>query len=178
MSTYPLIPASGSSVVLTADVNTYVTLAEADAYMDGRLNAGAWTAASVDDKARALITATRDLGNLTLKFRKTVPTQTLDFPRWVPVGPSSNDWPFSYATYNPSVVPPEVKDSECEEALALLKYGSSERANLQAQGVTSITLGKMQESYAPKSRHGLLSPDAHRMMQPWIAGAVRIQRGR
>lgn len=175
--TAELTPITGAAT-LVVGTNTYVTAAEAEAYFAGRINVTAWTGATADDKVRALITACRALDSLPLKYRKTVSSQTLVFPRQIAPHPYPEEWQYLYASYDPTVVPQEVKDSQCEEAWALLKYGSSERANLQAQGVTSVTLGKLTETYAPSNQHGLLSPDAHRMMLPWIAGAVRIARPR
>jgi hypothetical protein len=139
-----------------------------------------WDDANDDTKARALISATRSLGNLTLKFRPTIQTQALPFPRTIARGVFAYDeWQFIQPAYDDTKVPQEVKDSECEEAFALLKYGDSERLRLQQEGVTSITLGKMQESYSPGvANGGLASVDAYRMMLPWIAAAVRISRAR
>ena len=167
-------------VELTIGENTYVTLADAEAYFAGRLYAGAWNDTTDSDKARALISATRSVENLTIKFRRTVPTQTLNFPRRIIRDIATmDDWQWIYSVYDDTKVPQEVKDSECEEAFALLRYGDSERLRLQQQGVTSITLGKMQEQYGSgHSQMGLLSADAYRMMTPWIAGAVRIVRPR
>lgn len=168
------------SVTLTVGTDSYVTVDEANAYMAQRLYADAWTDASADDKVRALVSATRALENLTFKYRPTNMLQVLQFPRTIVRGPFFyDDWQFVQNTYDDTIVPQCVKDSECEEAFALLKYGDSERLRLQQQGVTSLTLGKLQEQYgATSSRQGLLSADALRMMQPWIAGAIRISRFR
>ena len=57
-------------ITLTVGTNTYISAADAEIYFDTRLFADTWTAASADDKAKALIMATKALDRLTLKGRK------------------------------------------------------------------------------------------------------------
>lgn len=168
-----------SVLPITVGTDSYITVAEADGYFVSRFNADEWAAATDDDKTRALVTATRSLGTLAYKHRKTDPAQVLDFPRAITPYPYADDWQYIVGTYDDTVVPQVVKNAECEEALALLEHGDSERLDLQAQGVTSITLGKLTETYGAANRTGgLQSSAAHSLLLPWIAGAVRIERFR
>ena len=167
-----------ATVTLVVSTNTYVTLAEADAYMAQVLYADAWTAAATDTRNRALVTACRDLAKVTYKHRKTDPDQTLDFPRAITSYLYTDDWQFVHATYDDTIIPQVVKDAQCDEALALLTGGGNDRVSLQAQGVTSITLGKLTEVYGSSRTGGLVSHDAYVRLLPWIAGSVRIARFR
>lgn len=63
--------------------NSYVTVAEADQYFSDRLAATDWTGASADDKARALLEATRRVDAFRFfneRYRRN-PDQALQFPR-------------------------------------------------------------------------------------------------
>lgn len=63
--------------------DVYADIADANLYLDGALHAGAWHGTTTNDeqKARALVTATRTLDRQNWKGSKAVPTQPLDFPR-------------------------------------------------------------------------------------------------
>ena len=61
-----------------------------------------------------------------------------------------------------------------EEALALLERGDSQRRKLQAEGVVSMNIGGLSETYAVGSGRGLLSQEAKELLRPWLLGAVNI----
>ena len=65
-----------------ADANAYASVADGDAYHAGHLYATAWTAASADNKAVALVMASR-LIDAEFQFNGTrsVATQSLQWPR-------------------------------------------------------------------------------------------------
>lgn len=136
---------------------TYVTTEEAAAYFAGRLHVEVWTSASDSEKSAALAMATRAIDRLTLKGQKADSAQTLAFPR-----------------YPDEQAPQAVKDACCEEALALLERGNSQRRKLQAEGVQSFTLGSMSETYVPGGGKGLISQEARELLRPWLLGAVNI----
>ena len=136
---------------------SYVSLAEANEYFSDRLHADAWADVSDANKEKALAMATKVIDRQLLKGRKTDPTQLLAFPR-----------------YPDTEVPQAVKDACCEEALALLERGNSERRKLQQEGVQSFTLGNMSETYTPGSGKGLLSQEAKELLRLWLLGAVNV----
>ena len=141
----------------------YVTKEEAEIYFTSRLHVDPWLDASDSDKQAALAMATRAIDRLTLKGRKAALGQSLAFPR-----------------HPDTDVPVAVKDACCEEALALLGRGNSQRRKLQAEGITSITLGSLSETYAPgaggsgAAGRGLLSQEAKELLRPWLLGGVNI----
>jgi hypothetical protein len=138
-------------------ITAYVTTEEAEAYFANRLHAESWGETSDADKEKALRQATKKINRQLLKGRKATDTQELDFPR-----------------YPDTEVPEAVKEACCEEALALLERGNSQRRKLQQEGVQSFTLGNMSETYAPGGGRGLLSQEAKELLRPWLLGSVNI----
>ena len=101
--------------------------------------------------------------------------QKLQFPRVI--NGRACDWDDST---NAAVVPEAVKKACVEEAIALYGYysttGGSKRAELQAAGVKSFSVGKLSESFGSKPLYrgrGLMSEEAFQLMKQYIAGSVR-----
>ena len=124
--------------------NSYITLAEAEAYFAERLHADAWAGTSESDKEKVLLTACRHLERLRYwdgnQPAFSDPRQRLTFPRTRDVDADGR-----------YIIPQPVKDAQCEEALALLNRGAEQerRRSLQAAGVTSFSVEGLSESYAP-----------------------------
>ena len=142
---------------ITVGENSYIDIDGADEYFAGRLHAKSWTGADTETKEKALKQATRQIDRQRLKGNKTNPSQPLAFPR-----------------YPDTEIPEAVKEACCEEALALLERGNSQRWKLQQEGVQSFSLGNMSETYAPGAGKGLLSQEAKELLRPWLIGAVNI----
>ena len=136
---------------------SYCTIEYADEYFKNRLHAESWSGADSETKEKALKQATRAIDWQLLIGRKTNPEQELAFPR-----------------YPDTEVPEAVKEACCEEALAMLERGNSQRRRLQQEGVQSFTLGNMSESYAAGAGKGLLSQEAKELLRPWLLGAVNV----
>jgi len=138
-------------------VQSYCTIEYADEYFRNRLHAESWGQADESTKEKALKQATRAIDRQLLRGRKTNPEQELAFPR-----------------YPDTEVPEAVKEACCEEALAILERGNSQRRKLQQEGVQSFTLGNMSETYIAGAGKGLLSQEAKELLRPWLLGAVNI----
>ena len=136
---------------------SYVSLAEANEYFSDRLRADAWAETSDADKDKALAMAAKAIDRQPLRGRKTETGQALAFPR-----------------YPDTEVPEVVKEACCEEALAMLERGNSQRRKLQQEGVQSFSLGNMSETYAAGAGKGLLSQEAKELLRPWLIGALMI----
>ena len=136
---------------------SYVDLTEANEYFSDRLHADAWASASDADKEKALAMATKAIDRQPLSGRKTVSSQPLAFPR-----------------YPDTEIPAAVKEACCEEALALLERGNSQRWKLLQEGVQSFSQGNMSETYAAGAGKGLLSQEAKELLRPWLLGGVFI----
>lgn len=171
-----------TATVAGAASNSYVTLAEADEYMAGRLHASAWETAATNDKEKALISACRAIEGLQLAVRRprygypsdpwnlldtqsdplfvSDPAQALSFPRCRDVDSAG-----AYA------IPEPAKRAQCEEALALLAFGAEaqRRAALQASGVSGFQVDGLSESYREGAGSSpLASADARRLMLPFL----------
>jgi hypothetical protein len=95
-----------------ATCNSYITVAEGDAFLEGELGTLAWATATTDRKNRALIAATKYLDQLLWIGSKATTTQALLWPR-----SSAACGEKSYAI---TVIPPEVKYGTFLLAEALL----------------------------------------------------------
>jgi hypothetical protein len=175
------MPAAVDATVGGASANSYVTIAEADAYLVARLNAGAWeTDATADEKIRAVIEATRELDRLSWQGRRASTTQALAWPRYWVVDPDSP----SAFNVDSTIIPQRVKDATCELALEFLRAGTTDLAALDpTTGVIEKTVDVLTTRYAePGMRPTGLAryPRILRDIQPFLAGSSvqgRVARG-
>ena len=164
-------------VAVTVGVDSYVTFDEAEAFAAGIYGANAWAGLSDADKARCLITAARSIDALMLKGRKLSSDQRMEFPRVIIEHAPA--WSELYeGADTDEVVPQSVKDAQVLEAVSIASSGGgdSQRARLQREGVTSISIGSLSESYGGVAATGRLrSDEAHKLMGRWILSGVRMR---
>ena len=98
-----------------ADANAYANVADGDAYHAGNLYASAWTAATADNKAVALVMASR-LIDAEYQFGGTraVASQALQWPREDCPDPDAGDMVAE------TIVPKAVVEAACELARELI----------------------------------------------------------
>lgn len=166
------------AIELEIGENTYISLSDAEDYMSNRLFVDEWTQASDNDKTRALMMATKKIDNLMLRGEKTVSTQTLQFPRALfseYLYRVQQDIGMVHVSNSYFVVESEISDlvkyACCEEALALLKFGNSERSQMQSQGVKSYSISNLSETFNASSSSvasRLLSSDANLLLRHYI----------
>lgn len=163
----------------SASANSFVTLAEADTYMESRLNGSTWDAATTDNQNRALVEATRELSARTWLGDRVTAAQALAWPRqWAhdPDSPTSD-------YYSTDVVPQRVKDACCELAFQFIKAGTTDVAALDStDGVVRKKIDVIETEYAPFSRaRGLARyPRVMQLIAPLLArapGQLRLVRG-
>lgn len=133
-----------NATVGSASANSFVTEAEADAYLEARPNSGAWTGTTT--KQQALIQSTRLLSALTWQGTRVDATQALSWPRqWV----QDLDAPVGTTYFATTVVPQWLKDATCELALEVLKAGTTDLFALPStEGVIQKTVGPLTTVYA------------------------------
>jgi len=119
-------------------------------------------------KLPCLCEATRKIDGLNLAGRKVVSTQVNQFPR-IYTKPDGS-------TYTQSVVPEDVKQACCEEALAILKYGNTSRYRLKTEGVTNFTIGAISGTFDSADVGPLLSPEAARIMKKYVGKGYVMRR--
>jgi hypothetical protein len=183
-----------------ADANSYADVADGDAYFMAHLYASAWTAATSDRKAAALVMATR-LIDAHYQFNgfRAHTTQCLQWPRercpdpdkglpttsilgWV-----SDDW------VEPDLVPSAVAAATCEMARELLiidrtaappgeGVASIETKHVNAASSGSGASDSSATSYSKSDTRSVISPVAQAMLCKFGAlviggsGAVRLVR--
>lgn len=103
-------------MALAVGVNSFVSLADAEAYFADRLDVAAWTEATDPQKEAALVTATSILDGKTWAGYAVAEDQDLAFPR---LG-SYFDPKVGYAIVFPEDVPDRVKKATYELAYHLL----------------------------------------------------------
>jgi hypothetical protein len=137
------------ATVGASNANSFATRAEGDTFADARLDASAWTAASNDDKDRALIAATALLDVFEFIGYRVNDTQALAWPRKYAVRPDrpyeSFDDDVYYAT---TEIPVRVKDATCRLALAFLAGGTTNLFALDGDaGIVSKTVGPLSKTF-------------------------------
>jgi hypothetical protein len=166
----------------SASANSFVTLDEAAAYMESRLNGSSWeTDATTDNKNRALVEATRELSALTWQGTRTDDTQALAWPReWV-LNPDASSAGFYYES---TEIPQRVKDATCELAFQFIKSGTTDVAALPAtDGVIQKTIDVISTTYADPSHRktGIARfPRIYKLIAPLLDGvgsSFRLVRG-
>jgi hypothetical protein len=121
-----------------ATSNSYITVADASVYFDNRLDAADWTAATADNKAASLITATGWLDTLEFYGDRSATTQALKWPR--------TDVTCDGIEADATFIPREIKDATCETALALLRNPTMLRAVVSCAapgGYQEVELGEL-----------------------------------
>jgi hypothetical protein len=132
------------TIVATAgasNANSYVTLAEAETYMETRLHKTAWEDAESSEKEAALIWAAR-LIDRTMRFNgtKVASTQALAWPR----SGLTDESGFAVAENS---VPQIIKDLQVELAFLLLSSDRTAESSVGAQGITDIKAGPVSLSF-------------------------------
>ncbi len=144
-------------------INSYVTVEEADSYFYNTLQSEEWNKYDTSTKARALITATRQIDRLPFAGRKLDINQSLEFPR------TTTNIAFTDG------IPNEIIYATCEQALFLLK-GGSKRQELQQQGVKSYSLGDLSETFTDNLSEAqkTICPEALSYLRKYLLGSVAI----
>lgn len=118
----------------SATANSYITLVDAQAYFDTRLNTDAWEDSSLQEEA--LLQACLRLEQYDYVGVVVTDTQILKWPRMF------NDEGDLIRNYPINAVPMPIKQAQCELALALLDLGSE---SVAAGTVSSLKIGNSVE---------------------------------
>jgi hypothetical protein len=170
-----------------ADANAYADVADANTYCDGHLYASAWTGATDDQKAVALVMATR-LIDAEYQFNGTRTTagQGLQWPRAMCPEPDNVHVPISvllpipydYVQYD--TVPKAVVQATCEMARELLI--TDRTVAPVGEGLKYVNVGTSQTGYDKSDTRPVLSRIAQVMLAKYgsqisaKSGVVRLIR--
>ena len=169
------------------DANSYADVADGDAYHAGHLYATACTAATADQKAVALVMATR-LIDAEFQFNgtRTTANQALQWPRAMCPEPDNVHVPISvllpipydYVQYD--TVPKAVVQATCEMARELLI--ADRTVAPPGEGLTYQNISGNQTGYDKSDKRPVLSQLAQVMLAKYgsqisaKSGAVRLMR--
>ena len=170
-----------------ANANAYASAADGDAYHAGHLYATAWTGATDDQKAAALVMATRLIdGQYQFNGLRSQSGQALQWPRVNCPDPDKAPIPVptSLLLYDPfvpfSIVPKVLVLATCEMARELLV--ADRTASLPGEGLKYYNNGGTQTGYDKSDRRPVISPVAQAMLIKFgsmvsaKSGAVRLVR--
>lgn len=118
--------------------NSYITVAELDAYAAGRLHVAAWAAATTAQKEAAVIWATRVIdARVCFLGAAADAVQALAWPR---TGLLTRNG-FALAS---TVIPQQLKDATAEMALALLASDVTAESEQSVQGLKKLRAGPVE----------------------------------
>jgi hypothetical protein len=176
------------------DANAYADVAEADAYHEGHLYATTWTAATAEQKAIALVMASRLIDSL-YQFGgvRTTSSQALQWPRYGCYDPDNVDGGLclpavSYRFRTPvgprfvadNVVPPGIRNATCEMARELIV--ADRTAPPPGEGLKYQNVGSTQTGYDKEDTRPVIQKIAQAMLAKYgsllsaKSGAVRLLR--
>jgi len=120
-------------MAVVVDVDSYISVAEADVILSDYFDIENWTNATETTKETALKMATRNIDSLNLRFMKYDTGQPLEFPRNIVM---------LYLNGTEAVTPQKVKIATAVESLAILdKRASSDGIDeLKAEGIKSQSI--------------------------------------
>lgn len=150
---------------------SYASLVEAQAYAGDQRTAAAtaWLAGTADDQEGTLRQATRLLDTFAWKGLKLNNVQALEWPRsWVE---DKNYYPIY-----PTVIPPQVKNAQCELAIRLF---ADDRGQEDARLATSEKVGSLQVEYEAGTRPRVVTSLVTALCGQFIDGGgstVAVQR--
>jgi len=126
--------------------NSYISLADAELYFEGRLHSSVWTAAVTGIKNQALAHAARVIDRYVNWIGwKTLDTQAMQWPRAGIYYDGSKYWSdtsyqIEWEVYSvaDNSIPQEIKDAQCELALVLI--GSDTQKTPDTAGFKSVEI--------------------------------------
>jgi hypothetical protein len=143
-----------------ASSNTYATLAEAEIYMERRLQKAAWTDAEEEEKKAAMVWATRLLD------------EQIDWNSVVADGDQALQWPRLYLydalgnEIEEDAIPDQLKNAEIEFAFWLLQ--ADRLADVQSDGVGKIVIGGIEIEFQASGQPRRVVPDGvYEMVAAW-----------
>lgn len=147
--------------MLTVGVDSYVTIEEAIQLAEGHPFYSQFVNSNITEKECLLREAAMKIELLPFSGRKKSIMQYLSFPR-----------------ENQQEVPYQVKSAQVLEALESFDKEKNQRLEWKAQGISSVTLGQVSESYNGNEKRktlGLLrSETASALLRRYLSGSFPI----
>lgn len=165
------IPSLLPAVVATkgdAAANCYATIQEADDYLNMQYGAAEWSSLSADDKTRLLVSATKVIERMPIKYNKLADTQALSLPV------------YNTGTYSAIEGDGFINAKEACILQAYFLFGNSdaifEAINMGIQGIKSEGLSSISKSVTGYNPFRKYHPDVLKIMSPFTDFAMKINR--
>lgn len=154
-----------------ADANVYATLAAADAYHEAHAHGATWREATVEAKQRALLTATRLLDqHVVWGGAATAATQRLAWPR-------TGLLDMHGQTLSSTTIPDRIAEATAELARQLLAADRTADSEIQAKGLTSLTVGAIAMTFKEAQVAQVLPDAVWYLVSLWGTVRSRSQEG-
>lgn len=149
--------------------NSYVTLAAANSFFEGRYSDGGWSALSDANKERALVAATRLIDRLLFVADRATAIQRLEWPRlYVRKASRTYTETGDDLYYDNDELPQQLKDAVCELATMLAAGTYTETPGRKVQSWSS---DDQSFTYASDGRAAGALPDAViQLLSPFLRG--------
>ncbi len=147
-----------------ANANSYISVADATTYFGNRLDSADWTAATADNKAASLITATTWLDTVEIYGERSSTTQALKWPR--------TDVTCDGIEADATFIPKQILNATCEAALALLRNPTMMRDVVTAPGsYDEVELGELRVKY--REQGAVESMQSITDALPWLSSYLK-----
>lgn len=120
--------------------NSYVNVADADAYFAASVNFATWSALTADAKGRAIISAVRFLDRMKWQGQKTDPTNALEWPR------SGLSYPDG-TPVDPATLPTRLVQATCELSVAIVNDPSIIGAPGTGSNIERVKAGSVEVDF-------------------------------
>lgn len=151
--------------------NVYATLAAADAYHEAHAHGDTWRSAIVEQKQRALLTATRMLDqHLAWAGRATSLTQRLAWPRTGLLGLQGE-------TLDSTTIPERIVEACAELARQILEEDRTADSEIEANGLTSLSVGSISMTFKHAQVVKVLPDAVWFLVSQWGTVRTRTHEG-
>lgn len=120
--------------------NSYVTLDEANTYLEASLNAAIWADLDDERKKASLVHATRLIESFMFGGLKSTSTQALEWPR---------EGVYDRNGYYVAGVPRKLKDAQCEIAMWELNEPDRLAGRFELETMEAVKIGPINYNVAP-----------------------------
>lgn len=112
--------------------NSFVSLEEADTYLEAHLQATEWAVFNEEQKKAALISSTREINQLRFSGRKATTSQALSWPRTGII---------DYDGFSVTGIPQALKDAVCELSIYRLTEDDRIAGDFELENLKSVEIG-------------------------------------
>lgn len=169
------MPTAIDSTPTSVTLNSFASVAEADAYFDKRLHDSVWTAATTATKEAALMWSSNQLNTLAWRGVRTSGTQPMAWPR---TGMSyteydnENEANYTVVTIAVDAIPQVLKDATAELALSLMTSDSTIPSSAMPAGITDLKVDTIALKFSKTKKYGFMSDNLKNMLAALLTASA------